>query len=399
MTIGESLKNFGNKLRSYSHQRENTLENDRERNSQTGYLQRENWFDRTLRHLGRSLAYAGIVATSLTGIGGIALATQYIRGGFPFKDERDNAFVITQNAITEKPARPLKQGVNLYVPPFVRTVDINSEPVKITGKIQSAETQEFMYRSKEGAQVRLKTQYNYQVTTPDGAARVFWDYGGLAKAHETLDTIVENALMNVLAKVDAKDVAKEKRTLQPNERVKTGKDYMTARGGEEIDYLLEAENEANAILEREKIGIKLTNFAISNPKYTAGVESAWEAPIRAQAIIIDEEGKARARIVRANSEAKEAEILAGATQTTMKKRYLPIAEEAVAGLNLPPEEKSRMKLQIALALQGRDNSQQIASSGQRTINVVGGGLDSVFSRDSHGSQINYGPVSVGRNNT
>ena len=345
--------NYFERMRNYFSRRETepVTNDERGRNAQIGYEQRETWFDKLLAGTGKVLKYLGFGAAVLTGVGAIALGVQYIRGSWPYRDVRENAFVITQNAITEKPARPLKQGVNAYIPPFVRIIEENGDPVKISGEIQSAETPEFMYRSKEGAQVKLNTQYNYQVTTQEGAAKVFWDYGGLTRAHESLDTIIENALMNELSKVPAKDVASE---------------HRTGKNGKKINYLIEAENKANEILRKERTGIVVTNFAISNPKFTSSVEAAWEAPFRAEAVVIDERGKANARIVKANSEAQEAEILSGATLANTG-RYVE-AGKIIAEQTGQPQRAG----DYAMALQERDNTQQIANSGGRIIYAPNG---------------------------
>ena len=386
------IKEFWNGTRSYFSRKktESQTNDERGRNAQVGYQQRRTWFDKTLDGIGKTLKYIVFTSVAITGIGAIALGVQYIRGTWPYRDVRENAFIITQNALTEKPARPLKQGVNTFIPPFVRIVKQDGRPQTVTGIIQSAETPDFVYRSLERLKVNLKTQYNFQVNSPEGAAKVYWDYGGIEKAKETLDTIVENALMNELSKVRGEDIA--------SKYLKNIKgEYVTGEDGEKINFLLEAEKKANEILKEERIGIVVTNFSFSNPGYTQTVEAAWEASTRAEAVVIDEQVNAAARIVRANSEAQEAEILAGATANTMLSKYLPIGYQAVDKLNIPQDEKERMALEIALTLHDRDNKQQISSSGGRTINVISGGQDiGIFSRSAQPAQVNYGPVNISK---
>jgi regulator of protease activity HflC (stomatin/prohibitin superfamily) len=368
-----SLRDFYRSAGNYFSRREYErvpINDDRGRNAQVGYKQRETWFDRFLARTGKFLKYFGFGAAVATGIGAIALGVQYLRGSWPYRDNRENAWVITQNAINEKPAEPLRPGVNVFVPPFVRIVrKENGEPEKIDGTIQSAETPEFEYRSAEGYKVKLRTQYNYQVTTGQGANKVFWDYGGLERAHESLDTIIENVLMNELSKVPAKDVAAEERIAKEGERISSGGRYVTAIGGEKVNYLIEAENRANEILAKERTGVAVTNFAISNPKFTGTIESAWEAPARAEATVIEEQGKAQARIVKARSEAEEANILSEATLRNTE-RYID------AGRRIAEQTGQSQKAgDYAMALQERDNTQQIANSGGRIFyapNGIGG---------------------------
>ncbi len=367
-----ALRDYFSNVRRYFSRREAELPilDERGRNAQVGYKQRENIFDKFLAFSGKTLKYAGFWAVALTGIGAIAIGVQYLRGSWPFRDVRENAYIITQNTINEKPARPLRQGVNAYIPPFVRIVEEGNVPVKIPGTIQSVETPDFEYRSAEAYKVKLKTQYNFQVTSPEGAAQVYWDYGGMDRTKQTLDTIVENALLNELSKVPAKDIANEERTAQPGERISYQGRYITAQGEEKINYLIEAENKANEVLRKERIGVVVTNFAISNPKYTQTIETNWEAPARAQAFIEEERGKAEAIIIRADAQAKEAEIIQDATTRTLD-GYLE------TGKKYAQEEGNAARAAYYASMFWRgDNAQQMASTGKgRVINVLLEGLN------------------------
>ena len=190
----------------------------------------------------------------------------------------------------------------------------------------------------------------------------------MEKAKQTLDTLVENALLNELSKVRAKDIASEVRIAEAGERIVHEGRYVTTQGGEKVNYLIEAENRANEILRKERIGIVVTNFAISNPKYTSTIETAWEAPARAQAFIEEERGKAEATIIKANAEAQEAVIRQGATARTLD-GYLTI------GKSYFPDDLIRAA-QTGLSLWRGDNAQQMASSGKgRVINVMLDGLN------------------------
>ncbi len=363
MGIRETLRN----IRNYFSRDKTPLKfnDDRGRNAQMGYLQRRTLFDKTLDFIGKTALYIGLTLTAATGIGAVALGVQYIRGAPPFRDVRDTSFEITQNTVTEKPTRPNKPGVNLFVPPFERVVEEDGRPVKISGLIQSVETPEFMYRSRDNLQVKLKTQYNFQVNSPEGAAQVYWDYGGLDKAKETLDTIVENALMYELSKVPARDIASEERIAEKDEQIFVDGKYISAQGGEKINYLIDAENRANEILRKERIGVVVTNFSISNPKYTPTVELAWEAPARAEALVVEERGRAQARIIKAESEAREAAILRDATLDTIGGYFDKMLE--LANKTGQPQEAGKW----AMALHDRDNIQQIANSGARIIYAPG----------------------------
>lgn len=337
------------------------INDERGRNAQVGYLQRRTWFDKTLDFFGTVGKYLGFGAIALTGVGAVALGVQYIRGQWPYRDVRDNEYVITQNTITEKPARPLKHGVNAFVRPFVRVVEENGKPVTVTGKIQSEETPDFEYRSRDDLVVKLKTQYNFQVTTPEGAAQVYWDYGGMRKAKETLDNIVENALMNELALVDSKNIAKEVRYAKEGEMIRKDGQYRPAKENEPVNYLVQAEHNANEILKKERIGISVTNFSISNPRYSDRIEKAWEDPIVAQ-------NEALARDTRAQSLRKEAQTLADSTMEIMTGRYLPAAQAlAIASGN---QERTG---DYAINMWNGDNGQQIAMNSKgRTVYIQGG---------------------------
>lgn len=357
-TLRETWRNMRNYF-SRSKTPEVKLNDDRGRNAQTGYLQRRSWFDKTLDFVGKALLYTGLTVTAATGIGAIALGIQYVRGGSPYREVRNNEYEITQNRITEKPTRPTEQGVNIFIPLIERLVTTgegdNKKTVTITREIQSTETPEFSYRSSEGLQVKLNTQYNFQVATPEGAAQVYWDYGGLEKAKETLDTIVENALLNELSKVPASLIASEHRYAQAGEEITVKGEPKTAKGGEEINYLIEAEKLANIMLKKERIGIVVTNFSISNPKFTPSVEAAWEASTQADARVKLEEGEARARIVRAESEAKEAEIQRDVTMRTFG-GYVDVIKNSTQLTD------ASQIAYLASELHRRDNAQQIAST-------------------------------------
>lgn len=356
------IREYFGRVRNYFSRKETVREQDeRGRNAQVGYEQRKNLFDRFLDGLGKVAKYVGFTTVALTGIGAVALGVQYLRGGFPFREERENAYVIVQNTINEKPARPLKQGVNIYVPPFVRIVEENGLPVKIPGIVQSAETPDFMYRSAEGLQVKLKTQYNYQVNSPEGAAKVHWDYGGIKSAKETLDTIVENALMNELSKVKAKDIASEERIAQTGEKISFGKRYKIAKGGEKINFLIGAENKANEILDSERIGIVVTNFAISNPKYTAAVEAAWEAPTIAS-------GKAEALITESQAEAQQSDLIFN-TNLRQEQSLLEVAKK------LFPND-TNAQAQYVGSRMAMNAQIRMVEDGARPVILTGGGFSS-----------------------
>src|SRR3989344_800233 len=122
MGIRDYLSGIGDKFRSYFSKGSadpTGPEDERGRNAQVGYKERENWFDKFLSYSGAVLKYMGLTTVALTGVGAIALGVQYLRGSFPYKDVRENAFAITQNRLNEKPAKPLKQGVNFFFSPFV----------------------------------------------------------------------------------------------------------------------------------------------------------------------------------------------------------------------------------------------------------------------------------------
>lgn len=378
MTLRDYVSKAGEKFRSYFSRRDSVEEpnevvnqDERGRNAQVGYLQKRTWFDKFLDGTGKLFKYLGFIGATATVVGGIALGTQYVRGGWPFKEVKDNEYVITQNTITEKPARPLQQGVNSFISPFVRTVkDAGGLEVKITGKIQSQDTPRFAFISRDGAVGKISTQYNYQVSSPEGAAKVHWDYGGLANAHESLDNIIERELTEELAKVDARGVTGKTRIATEGERIYSDKGYKIAKGGEEIDYLVQAEHKANESLRKERSGIVVTNFAISEPEYDQDLKDAWKRPQIERSNLEAEQFKAQQKVIRANAEAREAEIQAGATAKAITEKYFPIGQ-AIAQAAGQPELAGQYTMQLVMA----DNNQQMvntaSSNGGRIIFAPG----------------------------
>jgi len=152
------IKEFWNGTRSYFSRKktESQTNDERGRNAQVGYQQRRTWFDKTLDGIGKTLKYIGFTSVAITGIGAIALGVQYIRGTWPYRDVRENAFIITQNALTEKPARPLKQGVNTFIPPFVRIVKQDGRPQTVNCMIDFGDV-ETSFRPL----VNIDLQYRY----------------------------------------------------------------------------------------------------------------------------------------------------------------------------------------------------------------------------------------------
>ena len=355
MGIRDYLSGIGDKFRSYFYREKNTseensLRREKSESDPVGYLERENLFDKFIKYTGTALKYLGFATVAATGIGAVAIATQYIRGKWPFYDVRENEFAITRNAITEKPSRPLRQVVNTLVTPFVKIVrDENKRPVTVSGAVQTASVKDFDIVTRDGKGL-INLQYNYQIISPEGAGRFYWDYD---ESIQSIDNIIETALLAELRNVGAREVPTGFTTIEKEGSVQTK------------NFLEHAEVRANNSLKEQKTGIEITKFAITEPRFDKALEKAWAAPETERQNVIAEGYRAEQTLIQADAEAKVTQRQAQATlDATLK--YLE------AGRIYANEGSDRKPGDIALFLADLDNNQEVAARKGRIIKVCPG---------------------------
>lgn len=358
--IFTGVRSYIGRIKNYFTRRKNpsnTLSRDSETDP-VGYLERENLFDKFLKYTGKILTYVGFTAVALTGIGAAAIATQYIRGKWPFEDVPRNEYVITRNKINEKPSRPLRQGVNVFIRPFVEKVKENGLKATVSGAVQTASVKGFDIITQDGHGL-INLQYNYQIVSPEGAARFYWDYD---KDIRSIDNIIETAILDEVRDVKARDIPSGY-----TEREIYGKKTK-------VNFLEEAEKKANSTLKYQKTGIEITKFAITEARFDPVLEKAWVVPETAKQQKDAEKINQEREIIRQQGIAQQEAIMAQSTANTLG-TYLIRAMQSLEVLKLPVERA----LDYAMQMLTLDTQQKMVQQNRRAIvgNIAGGASQTV----------------------
>lgn len=371
-------------LRSYfSRQPSVAVESEKDRESPIGNPYEEKPFkskkglaSRFFGALGRGvgkLAYYATLATIV--IPAINFyRTSPERDVWPFRENRQMAYVILQNFDGTRGRVISPQTTDRFLRPFERDADITNEAGEKISNVIPAGVQEgsngFQIRSEDGAEGSMKIQYLWRVVDEKGAQNFFWDYYA---DKLKIDEIVRGALTTTIGKIKGRDIARG---------------FYVDENKNPVDYMREAEDEANLRLKRESVGIRVTNFARESVNLD---ERSQEILSR----ILEETENAGARIVRAQSERQEAGIQ---SQTTLEntQRYIAIGK-AVAGAMIElgvtdPAVLGRSLSDVAMQTLYLNEVQQAAHSKARNI-VVNTAPQWGTSQPTITMPVNYGPIS------
>ena len=222
----------------------------------------------------------------------------------------------------------------------------NGLEATVSGAVQTASVNDFDIITEDGNGL-INVQYNYQVISPEGAARYYWDYDENIHA---IDNIIETALLAEVRDVKARDIPSGYTERNVNGR-KT-----------RVNFLEEAEKRANDSLKYQKTGIEITKFAITEPRFNPKLQESWAAPEIEKNNIEAEKHKATQKIIQANAEALVTERQAEATLNVAQKYNDAADRYAESG-------SDRKKGDIAFFLADLDNNQEVAEKKGRIIKV------------------------------
>lgn len=171
--------------------------------------------------------------------------------------------------------------------------------------IVSAETQEgdcrFDMRTRDNFEGTMEVQYLYRVRDAEGANNWFWEFG---LDRGKIDEVVRGALTSVLGEVRGEDVA------VGIIRDKDGNE-LKDKDGNQVNYMDLAEIKANAALERERIGVRVSKFSRVGVNFNEESEKVLRtvdtAKLVAQAAVIESQGKAAALDIEAAAEARQSQ--------------------------------------------------------------------------------------------
>ena len=269
----------------------------------------------------------------------------YLTGKWPFTEIKEREYQPLEWFNEEIGPILRGKGTRWFISPLVKKVIRNGKIATIPADGQERGC-DINFVTKDGLDGTLKVQYLWIVPTKKDAKQYFWQWRAQPT---TIDEVVKGELSRQIGRIEG--------PIQAGEYIDIA--------NKKIDYIIEAENEANRELKKVNLGVEVKDFSVLDVKYSERAQRILnlitEAKKEKEASIYRAEGESRAQAIRAEGEKEATRLKAEATKINID-TYVESAKKVVADENITP---------VLLYLMDLDNNQEVGESGGTVIKTTG----------------------------